>query len=110
MSLENEVKQALKDAGVELKKDLWKQEDEAFLAARAKDLVALNRKALTTTDPNKKKAYQAAARDAVQSVKMLALIRAEVAAAHLVDLVGRFFMEKALPALIKLLPAIIAAI
>ncbi len=110
MAIEEEVKEALKQAGEQLKKDLWKPEDEAFLVARAADLVGLNRKAEATTNPDKKRAYQAAARDALQSVKMLALIRAEVATAHLVELVGRIFIEKVVPLLIKLLPAIIAAV
>jgi hypothetical protein len=110
MAIEDEVKEALRQAGAQLKKDLWKPEDEAFLAARAADLVGLNRKAEATTNPNKKRAYQAAARDTIESVKMLALIRAEVATAHLVELVGRVFIEKVVPLLIKLIPAIIAAV
>lgn len=72
--------------------------------------IGLNRKAQTTTDPTRKKAYQAAARDTLESVKMLALIRAERVPEHLVDALGRFFMDRALPVLIKLLPAIIAAL
>ena len=110
MALEDEVKQALKEAGEQLKKDLWHPGDEMFLAARARDLAGLQRKAEAATDPNKKKAYTAAARDTVQSVKMLALIRMEAGAAHIGDALGRFFMEKVLPALIKLLPAIIGAL
>lgn len=110
MALEDDVKQALMDAGSQLKHDLWKSGDQAFLAARARDLIGLNLKAQTTTDPIRKKAYQAAARDTVESVKMLALIRAERVPEHLVDALGRFFLDRALPVLVKLLPAIVAAL
>ena len=110
MALEDDVMQALKEAGEQLKKDIWHPGDEKFLAARARDLAGLQRKAQAATDPNKKKAYTAAAHDTVQSVKMLALIRMEAGAAHIGDALGRFFMEKVLPALIKLLPAIIGAL
>lgn len=109
MSLENEIKQALKEAGQQLKHDLWKPEDDAFLVARAKDIAGLNLKAAKATDPNKKRAYQAAALDTLQGVKMLALIRAEVSATHIVDALGRFFMLTILPALAKLVPALLAA-
>lgn len=110
MALKDEVKQALKEAGEVFKKELWKSEDEAFLDSRAADLIGLNHKAAATTNPDRKRAYQAAARDTLQSVKMLALIRAEVVVAHLVDLLGRIFMEKVLPRLIQLIPVVIAAI
>lgn len=110
MALQDDIKQALKEAGEQLKKDLWRPEDEAFLNSRAADLMGLNRKAEAATDPKKKKMYQAAARDTIESVKMLALIRAEVATAHLIELVGRVFIEKVVPLLIKLIPAIIAAV
>jgi len=108
MSLEDDVKQALRDAGEQLKKDLWQPNDEAFLAARATDLVGLNAKALAATDPAKKKAYQAAAKDVVNHVQLLAVIRMEAGAAHIVDALGKFFMDKVLPALIKLLPVLIS--
>lgn len=110
MALEDDVKLALKDAGEQLKKDLWHPGDEAFLAARARDLAGLQRKAQAATDPIKKKAYTAAARDAVQSVKMLALIRMEAGSAHIGDALGRFFMEKLVPVIAKLLPALLAAL
>lgn len=110
MSLEDDVKQALRDTGEKLKKDLWKPEDEAFLAARARDLVGLNAKAAAAADPARKKAYEAAARDVLNHVRLLAVIRMEAGVAHVVDALGRFFMESVLPVLAKLLPAIIAAL
>ena len=108
MSLEDDVKQALREAGTQIKQDLWKPEDEAFLAARAKDLVGLNAKANAATDPAKKKAYQAAAKDVVNHVRLLAVIRMEAGAQHVVEILGKFFLEKVVPVLIKLLPALIA--
>ena len=104
---EKVIVKALRDAGKELKKDLWKPGDEAFLAARAKDLVGLNAKALAATSKAKKKAYVAAARDVVNHAKLFALIRAEAAAAHIADALGRFFLEKLLPVLVRLLPALV---
>jgi hypothetical protein len=109
-TLLGDVKTALTLAGEVLKQDLWKPEDDAFLAARAADLVGLNRKAQATTNPAKKQAYQAAARDTLQSVKMLALIRAEATKDHLIAVLGKVFMDNVLPQLIKLLPVIIAAL
>jgi hypothetical protein len=108
MSLEDDVKQVLRDTGEQLKKDLWKPADDAFLAARAKDLVGLNAKALAATDPAKKKAFHAAANDVVGHVRLLAVIRMEAGAAHIADILGKFFMEKLLPALIKLLPVLLS--
>jgi hypothetical protein len=110
MALEDDVKQALREAGEQIKKDLWKPNDEAFLAARAKDLVGLNKKALATDDPLRKKGYKAAADDVLNHVKLLAIIRSEALAAHLSDIIGKLFLEKVLPLLIKLLPALIAAL
>jgi len=101
------TKKALADAGKQLKSDLWKPEDSAFLAARAKDLVGLNRKAAATQDPIKKAAYLAAARDVVNHVRLLAVIRMEVSAHHVQDALGRFFLDTLLPLLIKALPALI---
>lgn len=109
-ALQGDVKAALKLAGEVLKKDLWKPEDDAFISARAADLVGLNRKAQATNNPAKKQAYKAAARDVLQSVKMLALIRAEATKDHLIEVLGQVFMDKVLPQLIRLLPAIIAAL
>lgn len=110
MAIQDDVKLTLRQAGEAFKKDIWKAEDEQFLASRAADLVGLNRKADAATDPNKRRAYQAAARDAIQCVKMLVLIRLEVAAKHLIEILGDIFMEKILPRLIQLLPVALAAI
>lgn len=107
MSLQDDVKQVLRDAGTQIKADLWKPEDDAFLAARAKDIVGLNAKALAATDPAKKKGYQAAAKDVVNHVRLLAVIRMEAGAQHIADILGQFFMEKVLPALIKLVPVLL---
>jgi hypothetical protein len=107
MALEDEVEKALRDAGAVLKADLWQPSDAAFLKARATDLVGLNRKADTATDPMKKRAYVAAARDVVNHVRLLAVIRMEVAAHHVLDALGRFFVEKVVPALLALLPSLI---
>ena len=63
---------------------------------------------LAATDPAKKKAFQAAAKDVVNHVQLLAVIRMEAGAAHIVDALGKFFMDKVLPALIKLLPVLIS--
>lgn len=109
-ALKGNVQEALKQAGEVLKKDLWKPEDAAYLAARAEDLVGLNRKAQAATDPNKKGAYRAAALDTLQGAKMLALIRAEAASAQLTEQLGQLFMKTVLPQLIKFLPTIIAAL
>jgi hypothetical protein len=110
MPSEEEVKQALRDAGEQLKSDLWKPGDEAFLAARAKDLIGLNLKAAAATDPAKKKAYHAAALDVLSHVKLLAVIRMETAAQHVLDALGKFFMTQVLPLVAKLLPAVFAAL
>jgi len=107
MALEDDVKQVLRDTGEQLKKDLWKPEDDAFLAARAKDLVGLNAKAAAATNPAKQKAYQAAARDVVNHVRLLAVIRTEAGASHVADIVGKFFLEKLLPVLVKLVPVLL---
>lgn len=104
----DDVQRALEDAGAALRKDMWKDTDRAFLKARARDLVGLAAKAATATDPARKKAYLAAATDTVHHVKLLVLMRMEVAASHVLDALGRFFLEKLLPALGKLLPALAA--
>jgi len=106
MSLEDDVKQALHDAGAQLKNDLWKPGDDTFLAARAKDLAELEAKA-ATAPPNQKMAFTAAAKDVVNEVKLLAVIRAEAAADHAKEEIGQFFLNKVLPALIRLLPALL---
>jgi len=104
--LTDQVKQALKEAGAELKSDIWKPEDEAFLLARAADLVGLNKKVELATTPAKRAAYQAAAQDVVNHVKLVALIRLEVATQHILDALGRFFTTVLLPRLVQLLPAL----
>jgi hypothetical protein len=101
------TKKVLTDAGKQLKSDLWKPEDESFLAARAKDLVGLNKKAAATHDSNRKAAYLAAARDVVHHVRLLAVIRMEVSVHHVQDALGRFFLEKLLPALATALPGLL---
>lgn len=110
MALADDVKDALADAGRVLKADLWTDDDDEFLAARARDLVGLARKAQATTDERKRKAYLAAARATVGHVKLLAMIRMEVAQRHVVDALGRFFLEHLLPRLVRLLPAIAGSI
>jgi hypothetical protein len=108
MAIVDEIKQALRGAGEQLKKDLWRPEDDQFLEARAQDLARLEGKALAATNPAKKKGFQTAANDVIEHVKAVALIRIEAARDHLVDLIGRIFMEKLLPALVRLLPALLA--
>src|SRR6516225_3347880 len=99
MAATDDVLKALKDAGAQLKADLWKPEDGTFLEARAKDLVGLEAKAATLKDGDPKKAaYTAAARDTIVSVKLLALIRMETAEKHLLDALGKFFLTVAVPA------------
>jgi hypothetical protein len=105
--LEASALAALVAAGQKLKDDLWTDGDRDFLAARARDLVGLNAKAHAATAPAKKAAYQAAARDIVDHVKLLALIRMQVAHQHALEALGRFFLESAMPALVKLLPALL---
>jgi hypothetical protein len=107
MALSDDVENALREAGHALKGDLWRETDGAFLKARAKDLVGLATKAQAASDPQQKRAYVAAARDVVNHVKLLAVIRMETAAAHVLDALGRFFMEKIVPALATLLPALL---
>jgi hypothetical protein len=61
MAIEDDVKQALIDAGNELKQGVWQPNDLVLLASRARDLVGLNAKADAETDPAKKAQYKAAA-------------------------------------------------
>jgi hypothetical protein len=107
MALVDDVKKALEDAGSVLKADLWTDDDDEFLAARARDLVGLARKAQAATDERKRAAYLAAVRGTVSHVKLLAMIRMEVAQRHVVDALGRFFLEHLLPRLLQLLPALV---
>lgn len=110
MALEQDVKKALIDAGTTLKKDLWKPEDLKMLSARARDLVGLQLKAEAATTRAKKAQYRGAAKMVVEHVKLMALIRMEVAQQHVIDALGKFFLEKVLPVLVKLLPALFALI
>jgi hypothetical protein len=107
MSLLNDAKQALEDAGKQLKADLWKPDDAKFLEARAKDIVGLAAKASEEQNPAKKAGYIAAARDTLVSVKLLALIRMETGEKHLLDALGNFFMSVVIPAVLKALPALV---
>jgi len=77
------------------------------LEARAKDLVGLNVSAAAATDPATKQAFVAAAKDVVNSVKILALIRAEAAAKQLRDQLEQFFVQTVVPKLLALLPALL---
>ncbi|HET9625140.1 MAG TPA: hypothetical protein VFP84_27420 [Kofleriaceae bacterium] len=101
---------ALTDAGTELKADLWQPDDAAFLASRAKDLVGLAAKAETMTDPNKKAAYLAAAKDTLVSVKLLAQIRLESLERSLIAKLEDLFKTVVLPAIEKLLPPLLGMV
>ena len=104
MAILDDVLNALESSGTMLKADLWRPDDAAFLKARAQDLVGLASKAKAQTEPAKRAAYLAAARDTVTSVKLLALIRLEASAPHILDALGKFIVSVAVPALVKLLP------
>lgn len=106
MSIQADVEKALLDAGEQLKKDLWRPEDKQFIANRAKDLVGLNAKAAAATDAATKRQYQLAAAAVVDHVKLQALLRLQVTQDHLLDALGRFFLNVALPALGKILKAL----
>jgi hypothetical protein len=103
MALETAVKEALIVAGTQLKKDLWRDEDLKLIAAKAKDLVGLYAKHEGTSDKKKKRQYALAAMSVVDHVKLLALLRMQVAQNHVLEALGKFFLEKALPALAKVL-------
>jgi hypothetical protein len=103
----NDVREALRSAGMALKNDIWRPEDEPFLTARATDLVGLHAKAAAADNESKRKAYLAAAADTVNHVKLFALMRMEVGAQHVLDALGRFFLEKVVPALIAVLPKLV---
>lgn len=107
MALQEAVEEALREAGNAVKKDLWKPQDAAFLRARAKDLIGLNKKADAAQRPEDRAAYVAAARDVVHHVTLLATIRLEGAAHTLLDTLGKVFIDKVVPALLKLLPALL---
>jgi hypothetical protein len=72
--------------------------------------VGLSLKAEASQDPNRKRAYLAAATDVLNHVRLVAVIRMEVAARHVVDALGRFFLEKVIPAVVKVLPALAALV
>jgi len=109
MDILEKVRNLLLETGRQLKGDLWRAEDEAFLKARARDLVGLARKAAEAQETAKRAAYVAAARDTLESVKLLALIRMETGAQHVLDALGRFFMSHVIPRLTALLPALLLA-
>ena len=106
MPLENQVRQALIEAGTQLRSDLWRQEDLEFLSRRARDLVGLNDKALKANDDSKRTQYRLAAQAVVENVKLLALLRMQTAQDHVLDALGRFFLKVVLPALAALLTAL----
>jgi hypothetical protein len=106
MSAFDNAKQALEDAGTQLKADLWTPDDKAFLEQRARDLAELAAKAAATSDPVQRAAYQAAARDTVTAVKVLAMIRVEAAEQHVADALEKRFWSEVKPRLAKALPAL----
>ena len=107
MALLDDVEETLRAAGNALKQDMWLPQDAAFLRARAKDLVGLQRKAALAKSDAAKAAYIAAARDVVHHVTLLAVIRLETAQRSALETVGKLFVDKVLPMLVKLLPALI---
>jgi hypothetical protein len=106
MALEDDVEKALLDAGNELKKDLWQPADLVLITARAKDLVGLNAKAEAAQDANIKAQYRAAANSVVDHVKLLALLRMQVAENDILEALGRLFMRVVIPALAALLTSL----
>lgn len=101
-----DAKRALEDAGTQLKADLWKPEDKAYLEQRAQDLAELAAKAAATSDPAQRTAYLAAARDAVTAVKVLAMIRVEATEQHVADALEKLFWHEVKPRLVKVLPGL----
>lgn len=106
MSLIDDAKQALEDAGNQLRADLWQPEDKAFLEARAKDLVELAARAATAESEAQRAGYVAAARDMTTSVKVIAMIRVEATEQHLLDGLETLFWDTVVPRLVKALPAL----
>lgn len=106
MTAFDHAKQALEDAGTQLKADLWTPDDKAFLEQRARDLAELAAKAAETSDPAQRAAYLAAAQGAVTAVKVLALIRMEAAEQHILDALEKQFWSEVKPRLVKALPAL----
>jgi hypothetical protein len=101
-----DARQALEDAGTQLKADLWKPDDKAYLEQRAKDLAELAAKAAATSDPVQRAAYLAAARDTVTAVKVLALIRVEATEQHVAAALEKLFWHELKPRLAKVLPGL----
>jgi hypothetical protein len=108
MALVDDVLKVLVDTGKQLKNDLWTADDLNVLRQRAADLVGLNHKVSTATDPEKKAQYQLAAKLVVQHVQLLALTRLAVAQSHVVDALKNLITNTLLPALVRLLPAVLA--
>jgi hypothetical protein len=106
MSALDHAKQALEDAGTQLKADLWTPDDKAFLEQRARDLAELAAKAATASDAAHRAAYLAAAQGAVTAVKVLAIIRVEAAEQHVIDALEKRFWSEVKPRLVKALPAL----
>jgi hypothetical protein len=106
MSTLEDAKRALEDAGTQLKADLWKPDDKAYLEQRARDLAELAAKAAATSDPAQRAAYLAAARDTVTAVKVLAMIRVEATEQHVADALEKRFWGEVKPRLAKLLPGL----
>lgn len=107
MATQAEVEAVFVNAGKQLKADLWRPDDLKLIASRAKDLVGLDAKAKAAQDPALKRQYQLAAEGVVEHVKLLALLRMQVAQDHLLDALGRFFMNIVIPALGKLIKSVI---
>ena len=103
MATQGEVYQALFEAGTQLKADLWSSQDKALLEQRAKDLVSLQVKCQTATDPQKKAEYKLAAQLVINHVSMLALTRMHVAQQHVAEALEKLFLDKLLPKLATLL-------
>ncbi len=108
MPLTDDVLKVMVDAGKQLKQDLWSSADLQVLEQRARDLVGLQNKAVTETDPKKKAQIQLAAKLVIQHVELLALTRLDVAQSHVRDALRNLFMNVLLPALVKLIPAALA--
>jgi len=101
-----DARRALEDAGTQLKADLWKPDDKAYLEQRARDLAELAAKAAAATDAVQRAAYLAAARDTVIAVKVLAMIRVEATEQHIADALEQRFWGQLKPRLAKVLPGL----
>lgn len=103
MALEDQVYEALVQAGTDIKSDLWTKEDSELLRQRAKDLVGLQLKVQNATDPQKKVEYQTAAKLIVNHVAMLTLTRLHVAQQHIAEALEKLFWQVLVPKLAALL-------